>query len=54
MSRLNQVVDPAVIKSLDADALVGYRGNLASGVKGPHKGELPFDPSSFDVDEAMR
>src|SRR5262249_23605903 len=32
------------------DATVGYRGSLARGTKGPHKGNAPFDPTSFDVD----
>lgn len=48
ISRLNQVVDPAVIKNLDANAMVGYRGSLASGVK--YEGGLPFNSSNFDVD----
>jgi len=38
------------IKQLDPNAVVGFRGSLARGYKGPHKGNDPFDPSSFDVD----
>ena len=36
--------------SLDPDEVVGYRGSLARGFKGPHKGNAPFDPADFDVD----
>lgn len=32
------------------DAKVGFRGSLARGTKGPHKGGGPFDPTDFDVD----
>jgi RHS repeat-associated protein len=32
------------------DAKVGIRGSLARGTKGPQKGNLPFDPTNFDVD----
>jgi hypothetical protein len=38
------------IKLLDPDAQVGYRGSLARGFKGEHKGYVPFDPNNFDVD----
>jgi hypothetical protein len=38
------------IKSIAPDAEVGFRGSLARGRKGPHKGNAPFDPSAFDVD----
>ena len=38
------------IKEMDPDAKVGYRGSLATGVKGPHKGNAPFDPNDFDID----
>lgn len=38
------------IKKLDPNAIVGYRGSLARGQKGPHKGNAPFDPRDFDVD----
>jgi hypothetical protein len=38
------------IQSIDPDAQVGFRGSLARGMKGSHKGNAPFDPNSFDVD----
>ena len=38
------------IQVIDPDAVIGYRGSLAKVVNGPHKGNAPFDPSSFDVD----
>lgn len=49
---LGDVVQPHLeaISQLDEDALVGFRGSLARGFKGPHKGNAPFDPQSFDVD----
>src|SRR5690606_24981134 len=28
----------------------GFRGSLARGTKGAHKGGAPFDPEDFDVD----
>jgi len=31
-------------------ARIGFRGSLARGAKGPHKGGAPFDPANFDVD----
>ncbi|MEP6750033.1 MAG: hypothetical protein ABJB86_20000, partial [Bacteroidota bacterium] len=36
------------IKELDAKAIVGYRGSLATGVK--YKTGAPFNPLDFDVD----
>jgi hypothetical protein len=30
--------------------MVGFRGSLARGTKGPHKGFAAFDPNDFDVD----
>lgn len=38
------------IKNIDPEAKVGFRGSLASGTKGEHKGDSPFDPNDFDVD----
>lgn len=38
------------IKQLDPNAVVGFRGSLARGYKGPHRGNDPFEPSNFDVD----
>ncbi|MGM0715488.1 hypothetical protein ACWKW1_27300 [Brevibacillus parabrevis] len=38
------------IKEVDPNAKVGYRGSLATGQKGPHKGNAPFDPNDFDID----
>ena len=32
------------------DVRIGYRGSLARGFKGPHKGFALFDPTNFDVD----
>ena len=39
-----------IVKQLDSDALIGSRGSLIRGFKGPHKGNAPFDPNDFDVD----
>jgi RHS repeat-associated protein len=54
---VEEVLRPAAedIRSKVPGAQVGYRGSLATGMKGPHKvgprGErLPFDPQDFDVD----
>ncbi len=38
------------IQALDPQAKVGYRGSLARGRKGPHKGGGPFTPTDFDID----
>lgn len=38
------------IRALDPDAVVGFKGSLARGFKGPHKKSVPFDSSDFDVD----
>jgi hypothetical protein len=38
------------IRKLDPRAVVGYRGSLARGQKGRHKGNAPFDARDFDVD----
>ena len=38
------------IKKIDPDAAIGFRGGLASDMKGPHKKFAPFDPKDFDVD----
>ena len=38
------------VHRLDPDAQIGIRGSLATGRKGPHKGNAPFDPNNFDVD----
>ncbi|WGS41650.1 LysM peptidoglycan-binding domain-containing protein [Burkholderia sp. JSH-S8] len=52
VSSLGEVVQPHMktIMQLDPDALVGFRGSLARGFTGPHKGSLPFNPQGFDVD----
>ncbi|MBN3817439.1 hypothetical protein G3N57_12840 [Paraburkholderia sp. Se-20369] len=52
VSRLGEVVQPHLkaIVQLDPDALVGFRGSLARGFTGPHKGNIPFNTGSFDVD----
>lgn len=49
---LGEVVQPQLsnILRLDPDALVGFRGSLASGFKGAHKSGAPFDPTDFDID----
>jgi YD repeat-containing protein len=49
---LGQVVQPHLdtITQLDADALVGFRGSLARGFTGSHKGGGPFNSNDFDVD----
>jgi len=38
------------IKQFDSEAQVGIRGSLVRGTKGPHKGNVPFNPDDFDVD----
>ncbi|HAM72540.1 MAG TPA: hypothetical protein DCM86_12935 [Verrucomicrobiales bacterium] len=38
------------IRQWDEAAVVGFRGSVARGYKGPHKGNDPFDPGRFDVD----
>jgi hypothetical protein len=38
------------IKEVTPDAEVAYRGSLARGTKGAHKGNAPFDVQNFDVD----
>ncbi|MFZ6044713.1 LysM peptidoglycan-binding domain-containing protein [Pseudomonas sp. CR3202] len=52
VSGLGETVQPHLkaISDFDADALVGFRGSLARGFKGPHKENAPFDPQNFDVD----
>ncbi|MGL4461959.1 MAG: hypothetical protein ACRC1K_07375, partial [Planctomycetia bacterium] len=40
----------APLKAAFPDAKVGFRGSLARGTKGAHKGNAPFDPSNYDVD----
>jgi hypothetical protein len=49
---LDGVVQPHLkaVGDLDANALVGFRGSLARGFKGEHKGGAPFNPQDFDVD----
>ncbi|QLL13731.1 RHS repeat-associated core domain-containing protein [Pseudomonas chlororaphis] len=49
---LADVVQPHIkaINQLDGYSLVGFRGSLARGRKGPHKFNAPFNPSDFDVD----
>ena len=49
---VNNTISPYLssIKRLASDAQVGFRGSLARGTKGPHKGNAPFDPTNFDVD----
>jgi RHS repeat-associated protein len=39
-----------IIRGLDSDARIGYRGSLARGKKGAHKGNALFDVNDFDVD----
>jgi RHS repeat-associated protein len=43
-------VAAAELKAIDPDALIGIRGSLARGYKGPHKGNDPFNEGEFDVD----
>ncbi|AKF92340.1 hypothetical protein [Brevibacillus laterosporus] len=52
MNTVQETLNPALkkIKELDPNAKVGYRGSLATGQKGPHKGNAPFDPTDFDID----
>ncbi|WP_256715658.1 contractile injection system protein, VgrG/Pvc8 family [Paenibacillus peoriae] len=52
MNTVQATLSPAAkkIKELDPDAKVGYRGSLATGQKGSHKGNAPFDPTDFDID----
>ena len=38
------------IKQFDQNAVIGFRGSVARGYKGPQKSNDPFDPSNFDVD----
>ena len=38
------------IRRIAPDAQIGYRGSLARGTKGAHKGNAPFDAGDFDVD----
>jgi len=38
------------LKAKFPDAKVGFRGSLARGTKGAHKGGGPFDPTDYDVD----
>lgn len=50
LSKLDEVVDPTVIRQRDPNALVGYRGSLARVFKHKDKGGGPFDPTDFVVD----
>jgi len=52
MTDVDDTVRPYLteIRKLDPNAVIGYRGSLANGVKGAHKGGGAFDPSNFDVD----
>ena len=38
------------IKKLKPNAQIGFRGSASTSVKGPHKGNVPFDPQNFDID----
>ena len=38
------------LQSAFPSAKIGFRGSLARGTKGPHKGNAPFDPDDFDID----
>jgi hypothetical protein len=48
MSQADEALAPLAKKFPDSRA--GYRGSLARGKKGAHKGGGPFDPNDFDVD----
>jgi RHS repeat-associated protein len=52
VARVHEIVEPHLhgIKALDVNAKVGFRGSLARGRKGSHKGGGPFNPQQFDVD----
>ena len=52
INTVQDTLSPALqkIKELDPNAVVGYRGSLATGQKGEHKGYAPFDPTNFDID----
>jgi hypothetical protein len=52
MDRLKKTIDPSEITKLDPDAeiVIGYRGSIAKGQKGSHKGDVPFNPTEFDID----
>lgn len=52
VDKLGEVVQKWLpeIKKIDPNARVGFRGGLARGFKGKHKGNAPFDPNDFDVD----
>jgi hypothetical protein len=52
IDKLGEVVQKRIpdIKKLDPNARVGFRGSLARGFKGKHKGDALFDPNDFDVD----
>ena len=52
VGKLGGIVQPQLrtIGELDSEALVGFRGSLARGFKGEHKGGTPFDVNDFDVD----
>ena len=43
---INEDIKP--IKDIDSEAIIGYRGSVATGIK--FKSKKPFDPSDFDVD----
>ena len=48
MSQADEALEPLAERL--PDAKVGYRGSLARGTKGAHKGGGPFDPANYDVD----
>jgi filamentous hemagglutinin len=52
MADFDQHVQPHFesLKMVDPDIQIGYRGSLARGRKGSHKGNAPFDPNDFDID----
>nr|WP_261282402.1 RHS repeat-associated core domain-containing protein [Serratia fonticola] len=56
-SELDKILSGSLddILKIDPEAQIGYRGSLATGVKGPHKlnpdgSRKTFDPTDFDVD----
>lgn len=42
--------EAAAIRAINPEARIGFRGSAARLAKGKHKGGLPLDSSSFDVD----
>jgi hypothetical protein len=48
IAKADEILAP--LKAAFPDTKVGFRGSLARGTKGSHKGGGPFDPNDYDVD----